>query len=187
MGRTFTKIKSRMFTRDWAAQQFGLEHAAEIAELLAKFGKYAGRRKHELIDPTTFSVVNYDEADRVVAEWTELTNSAESLAKELSADKQDAFFELVLHPIKASSILTEMYVAAAKNKLYAAQGRASANEWAKKVHELIPSRPRSVGLLQPEAGRRQMVAHDGPKAHRLHHLARTAAKQYARGERDHHS
>ena len=43
---------------------------------------------------------------RIVAEWTELTKSAESLAKELSADKQDAFFELVLHPIKASSILS---------------------------------------------------------------------------------
>ncbi len=137
MARNFSQDQVAVFTRDWAAQQFGSEHANEIAELLAKFGKYVGRRKHELIDPTTFSVVNYDEADRVVAEWTELTKSAESLAKELSADKQDAFFELVLHPIKASSILTEMYVAAAKNKLYAAQGRASTNDWAKKVRELF--------------------------------------------------
>jgi hypothetical protein len=136
-GKKLHQDQVAQFTRDWAAQQFGSDHANEIAELLAKFGKYAGRRKHELIDPTTFSVVNYDEADRVVAEWSELTKRAESLAKELSADKQDAFFELVLHPIKASSILTEMYVAAAKNKLDAAQGRASANDWAKKVRELF--------------------------------------------------
>ena len=136
-GRNMHQDQVAQFTRDWAAQQFGSDHANEIAELLAKFGKYVGRRKHELIDSTTFSVVNYDEADRVIAEWTELTKSAESLATELSADKQDAFFELVLHPIKASSILTEMYVAAAKNKLYAAQGRASDNDWAKKVRELF--------------------------------------------------
>jgi hypothetical protein len=136
-GKSFTQDQVAPFTRDWAAQQFGAEHADEIADLLAKYGKYAGRRKHELIDPTTFSVVNYDEADRVVAEWTDLTKQAEALAKELPADKQDPFFELVLHPIKASSILTEMYVAAGKNKLYAAQGRASTNDWAKKVRDLF--------------------------------------------------
>jgi Glycosyl hydrolase family 115/Gylcosyl hydrolase family 115 C-terminal domain/Glycosyl hydrolase family 67 N-terminus len=136
-GKKLTQDQVASFTRDWATQQFGSEHAAEIAELLAKFGKYAGRRKHELIDPTTFSVVNYNEGDRVVADWTELTSRAEMLSQKLPAEKQDAFFELVLHPIKASSILTEMYVAAAKNKLYAAQGRASTNDWAKKVHELF--------------------------------------------------
>ncbi len=136
-GQNLHQDQVAQFTRDWAAQQFGADHAAEIAELLATYGKYVGRRKHELIDPTTFNIVNYNEADRVVAEWTDLTKRAESLAKELSADKQDTFFELVLHPIKASSILTGMYVAAGKNKLYAAQGRSSANDWAKKVRELF--------------------------------------------------
>ncbi len=125
------------FTRDWAAQQFGPGHAAEIANLLARYGKYAGRRKHELIDPTTFSVVNYNEADRVVAEWTDLADQAEALSQKLPVPSRDAFFELVLHPIKASSILTQLYVAAAKNRFYAVQGRATANDWANKARELF--------------------------------------------------
>ena len=135
-GKKLTQDQVASFTHDWAAQQFG-SYSEVIAELLTKYGKFAGRRKHELIDATIFNIVNYDEADRVVAEWDDLAYQAESLAKNLSADQQDAFFELVLHPIKASSILTEMYVAAAKNKLYAAQGRASTNDWAKKVSELF--------------------------------------------------
>jgi Glycosyl hydrolase family 115/Gylcosyl hydrolase family 115 C-terminal domain len=136
-GKNLHQEQVSQFTRDWATQQFGSDHAAEIAELLAKYGKYVGRRKHEVLDPTTFSLVNYDEANRVLAEWTELTKQAEAVGRQLPADKQDAFFELVVHPIKASSILTEMYVAVGKNKLYAAQGRASTNDWAKKVRELF--------------------------------------------------
>jgi hypothetical protein len=125
------------FTSEWAAQQFGQQHAAEIADLLAKYGKFVGRRKHELLDPTTFSVVNYNEADRIVAEWTDLTKRADTLSQKLSADERDAFFELAVHPIKASATLTEMYVAAAKNSLYASQGRASTNEWAQRVRDLF--------------------------------------------------
>jgi hypothetical protein len=125
------------FTRDWATQQFGQEHAAEITDLLAKYSKYVGRRKHELIDPATFSVVNYNEADRIVAEWVDLTKRAEARSQKLPANQRDAFFELVLHPIKASAILTEMYVAAAKNNLYASQGRTSTNEWAQKARDLF--------------------------------------------------
>ena len=137
MARTCIKSKS---TNSPAIGQPGSsapDHSAEIAELLAKYGKYVGRRKHEVLDPTTFSLVNYDEADRVVAEWTDLTKQAEAVGEQLSADKQDAFFELVVHPIKASSILTEMYVAVGKNKLYAAQGRAGTNDLAKKVRDLF--------------------------------------------------
>ena len=50
-GKSFMQDQVAQFTRDWAAQQFGADHAAEIAELLAKYGKYVGRRKHELDRP----------------------------------------------------------------------------------------------------------------------------------------
>src|SRR5262249_29346565 len=47
-----------------------------------------------------------------------------------------AFYQLVLYPTKASANLNEMYVDAAKNALYAAQGRASANEFAERARTL---------------------------------------------------
>ena len=125
------------YIREWAEREFGPKFAPRIAALMAAYGKYAGRRKPELIDPTTFSLIDYQEADRVAAEWDALTAEAEGISTQLPANARDAFFQLILFPIKASAQVTELYSAAAKNRLYAAQGRASANDWAAKTRELF--------------------------------------------------
>jgi hypothetical protein len=133
----FTADNLQQWGERWAAQQFGPSHAKEIADVIAKYTKYNGRRKPELIDPSIFSVVNYDEADRVVGEWNTIVAKAEEIEKSLPAEYRDAYFQLVLYPTKASAVVTEMYVAAAKNRLYASQGRASANQWAARVRRLF--------------------------------------------------
>jgi hypothetical protein len=125
------------FTHEWAAQQFGAEHAGEIASMLSRYGKIVGRRKHELLNPATFSLIHYHEADRVATEFNDLVEGAEKVSRQLPENIRDAYFELVLHPIKASAIVTNLYMAAAKNKLYAAQGRSSANDMAQKVGALF--------------------------------------------------
>jgi hypothetical protein len=124
------KEKLGEFTELWAAREFGRARAAEIADLVAKTLKYNGRRKPELLEPGTYSVIDYLEADRAVADYDAIVSQAEKIERELPAEARDAFFELVLHPAKANAIVTAMYVAAAKNYLYAAQGRASANDMA---------------------------------------------------------
>jgi hypothetical protein len=55
----------------------------------------------------------------------------------LPDNARDAFFELVLFPTKACAQVNELYIAAAKNRLYASQGRASANDYAARVRELF--------------------------------------------------
>jgi hypothetical protein len=125
------------YLRLWATREFGPKHAAEIADLVAKYTKYNGRRKPELLDPDTFSLLNYGEADRVVAEWQALRERAKAISAQLPPEARDAFFELVLHPINACGIVSELYVAAAKNRLYASQGRASANDFAAKARALF--------------------------------------------------
>jgi hypothetical protein len=121
----------------WAAREFGPEHAAEIADLVAKYTQYNSRRKPELLEPETFSLVNYREADRVSDDWKSLTERAERLYAEIPAEQRDAFFELVLYPVKASAIVNEMYVAAGKNRLYATQGRVIANDFANETRALF--------------------------------------------------
>ena len=44
------------FTELWATREFGPEHAQEIAALMSAYTKFNGRRKPELVDPTTFSL-----------------------------------------------------------------------------------------------------------------------------------
>ena len=121
------------FTRGWAAREFGAECAEPIAELVTRLNQLTARRKPELLAPETYSVVNYGEGDRVLAEWQRLVREAEGWSGKLPPDRRDAFYELVLHPVKAGANVNELYVAAAKNHLYAAQGRASANQYAAEV------------------------------------------------------
>jgi Glycosyl hydrolase family 115/Gylcosyl hydrolase family 115 C-terminal domain len=125
------------FTQLWATREFGPDHAVEIADLLSTYGKYNGRRKPELIDPTTFSLTQDREAERIDEEWRTLTARAEKLNAQLPASQQPAFFELVLYPLKASAIVTEMYIAAARNNLYARQGRSIANQYADITRDLF--------------------------------------------------
>jgi hypothetical protein len=124
------------YTRMWADREFGPEYAAEIAHIISQYTKFNGRRKPELIDPETFSQTNYREADRVLGDWQAL-HQAEAIYAKLPSNMRDAFYELVLYPAKASALVTELYITAGRNRLYALQGRASTNELADKVHELF--------------------------------------------------
>jgi len=125
------------FTRRWAEREFGPAHAKDIADIIAKYTQYNGRRKPELLAPDTYSLVNYQEAENVVADFKTITFKAEKIYRQLPEAKRDAFYELVLFPTKASALVNELYLAAAKNALYARQGRASANDMAAKTRTLF--------------------------------------------------
>jgi hypothetical protein len=125
------------YSRMWAQREFGPKYAPEIADIISKYTKYNGRRKPELLEPDTFSLVNYQEADRVVADWQTITHEAEHIYNLLPEDKRDAFFQLVLYPVKASAQVTELYVTVGKNRLYVSQGRASANAYGAKARALF--------------------------------------------------
>jgi len=135
--RRWPKEKLGEFTRLWAEREFGSDHAKEIADIVSTYLKYAGRRKPELLDPETFSLVGFREAERVEADFEALVSRAERLQKQIPRAAQDAYFELVLHPAKAYARVLELYIAAGRNRLYAAQGRASANRQADRVKQLF--------------------------------------------------
>lgn len=116
------------FTREWSKRQFGPEYATEIADIISKYTKYNGRRKTESLSPTTYSLINYREAETVVEDFKTITAKAEEIYKKLPAAKRDAFYQMVLFPTKSSSIVNELYLAAGKNMLYAKQKRAATND-----------------------------------------------------------
>jgi hypothetical protein len=131
------KDNLKEFTELWAAREFGPEHAAEIADIVTKYTQYNGRRKPEQLEPNTFNLLNYQEAERVYSDWKSLTERAEKVSQQLPEDKRDAYFELVLHPVKASAIVNELYITVGRNHLYATQGRVSTNDLARDARNLF--------------------------------------------------
>jgi hypothetical protein len=133
----WTADNINQYTRDWAAREFGEAHADHIALLISRYTKFNGRRKPELLEPTTYSLLNYNEADRIVNEFNDAAKEADALYQMLPKESRDAFDQLVRFPIKACAQVNELYVAAGKNALYASQGRVSANDQAAEVERLF--------------------------------------------------
>ncbi|WP_020605399.1 glycosyl hydrolase 115 family protein [Spirosoma spitsbergense] len=126
------------YTEKWATAQFGKQHARDIANLLAKYAKYNARRKPELLDANTYSLAT-GEWKTVVDEYTELLKKAEQVDNALPADYKDAYFQLVLHPIKACANLYAMYYNVALNKDAYQHREKETNLYADKVKELYAS------------------------------------------------
>ncbi|WP_114792642.1 glycosyl hydrolase 115 family protein [Niabella yanshanensis] len=120
----------------WAGKQFGNTWATQIGKIMKKYAVYASRRKPELLEAKTYSIENYDEANRIANEWNSLLKEAQALNEKMPATHKDAFYELVLHPVKAYGNLQNMYIALAWNQYYAKQNNSLANRYANEVKEL---------------------------------------------------
>ncbi|HEX3124093.1 MAG TPA: glycosyl hydrolase 115 family protein, partial [Rhodanobacteraceae bacterium] len=125
------------YPSEWAAEQFGAGNAPEIGAILTRYTQYNARRKPELLAPDTYSLANFGEADRVLGEWNALVERTQRIGATLPAAYRDAWYELVAYPVLASANLNAMYVAAARNRLFAAQGRREANDQAAEVARLF--------------------------------------------------
>jgi len=120
----------------WAAQQFDSANAIRIGNVLRSYAQYSARKKPELLSAETYSLNNYNEAEQVTASWKLLRDEAEKIGHSLPAASQDAYFQLVLHPVKAMTNLHEMYFAQALNQRYASKKTERANFYAKEVSRL---------------------------------------------------
>ena len=115
---------------EWAEKQFGSEVAEDAAKVIDRYGFLTARRKYESVDSATYSVLNYNEADTILAEWKELSDAAQAIYDKLDADAQVGFFELVLHPVLAGYTVQQIHIYAGKNNVYSNQWRNSANDMA---------------------------------------------------------
>ncbi|WP_417941184.1 glycosyl hydrolase 115 family protein [Flavobacterium sp. RS13.1] len=125
------------FTQLWATREFGEEYGAEIADILSKYGKFNGRCKPESLNASTYSLIHYNEFETVVADYNAIRERAEAIYDKLPQEKRDAFYQIVLFPVKACAIVNELYFSAAKNQLYASQKRSSTNEMALRTRKLF--------------------------------------------------
>ena len=125
------------YTVDWAARQFGERFATEIAHILTEYTRYNSRRKPEMLTPETYSLTNYREWERVAQDYNRLAEQSSAIYAALPAEYRDAYYQLVQYPVEASANLNDLYYTVARNRLYAAQGRASTNALADRAEALF--------------------------------------------------
>ncbi|KAI0354264.1 hypothetical protein OH77DRAFT_1426329 [Trametes cingulata] len=127
------------FVVQWAEREWDLspQDAGTVAGLIHNVTRHNMRRKPELLNSTTYSLVNYREAENVVAELQSMVAVSTQLYNKLPSDAKASFFQLVHHPILATTTLTQMWVSAGINNLRASQARLSANDYANQVESLF--------------------------------------------------
>ena len=117
----------------WATREFGAQYATSITSVLERYGMYAARRKYELLNPTTYSVLNYNEADAVLAQWAQLASDAQAIYNKLDSEWQASYYEMILQPVLGGQVVTQIYIGAAKNVHFLQQKRNSANTVAQSI------------------------------------------------------
>jgi hypothetical protein len=122
---------------DWltgfAARNFDEEHAQTISDIMDEYGFLANMRKFEWVEPSSYSVLNYEEADRILARWEALAEKATEVNSALPAAQQPAFYQVVLNRVLAGANFVDIQIAGARNIIYAQMGRNSANRWMQRV------------------------------------------------------
>lgn len=128
------------YPRRWAAATFGAAQADAIGAIVTDYGRYAARRKPELIDQNSFPLggVTATELDggefgAMVAEWDALEQRMLAVRAQLSPDQLDAYYQLVEHPVAAMANLYRLYYAAAWNQRLTRSNDARANYFADQV------------------------------------------------------
>ncbi|KAF9872036.1 hypothetical protein CkaCkLH20_10373 [Colletotrichum karsti] len=125
------------FYQSMAEVNFGQDLTKAVADVWQKYDRLAALRRHEHIEPTTFSLLHHNEAENVVGRWQSLLEAAETIHQHAPEEHKAAIFQTVLHPVKASYIFTKLQVTLGRNQLYARQRRNTANKLAREVLDLF--------------------------------------------------
>ncbi|KAI0339135.1 hypothetical protein BDW22DRAFT_1336794 [Trametopsis cervina] len=127
------------FVESWAQREFDLsaKDALSVSHIIQNVTRWNNRRKPELLNSTTYSLTNYREADTMLADWKATSDASTAIYNSLSSDKKPAFFELVHHPVLASSTVANMWISAGFNNLRTSQARIVANNYADEVESLF--------------------------------------------------
>lgn len=119
------------FLRGWAAANFGPDQADAIASVLGKYYLLNGQVKPEHLLSAHFSFdPENDEAARRMADYLALMHQADAINDLLPAPQRDAYYELVLYPVRCSAWANVKILAAQRSQLLAARHDSAANAYA---------------------------------------------------------
>lgn len=134
--------KTKEYTRAWVQSLFGSyvtgQQAEKIAWVLEESVRLHSQRRAEALNDAVYHPAHYGEADRMLKWADALEAQNEELMDALAGTPcADGYFSTIYYPAAGIANLLKMHLYAAKNHLYAAQGRAAANWYGEKMRECI--------------------------------------------------
>jgi hypothetical protein len=127
------------FLVTWARTKFGNWHAYEVAAIMDEYYHLGFARKPEHLQwnfanedhkPTALTAFDYgDEVQQRIDAYDALKEHVDRVYQQCPTPLKDAFYELVVYPVRASALANRRYFSFEKAREYLAQGRASASEW----------------------------------------------------------
>jgi hypothetical protein len=115
---------------DFLCNIFGEQYRSDFTDIETTYFREAFKRKPEFMERSTdteFSVGNYNEADRRLAEYKRIADKAELILQGMDAEARVAFYQLVYYNVKGAELVNQMTLNAQKNREYVSQQRASAD------------------------------------------------------------
>ncbi len=96
--------KAMEFIEEWAGRTFGKDYAKEIAEVQKEYYRLTQQVKSEHIDRVSFSK---QEQDQRLADYKTIVDKADGVYKQLPPEYKDAFYQLILYPVKSASLMNQ--------------------------------------------------------------------------------
>ncbi|RMZ48543.1 hypothetical protein CA14_009459 [Aspergillus flavus] len=118
-----------------ATRDFGEKYADQIATALMEYSHLAGLRKFEMLEPTTYSILNFREAEHVLDQWRTLADKAQEIQQSLPSERRDACYHLLSYPATAGFNYYQTIIGQGRNRQYSFERRNSANLVAGQVLE----------------------------------------------------
>ena len=137
----------------WAARQFGGPAAGPIAQIMTEYYDLAFERRPEFmgfgqVEPirpnriSDYVRTGGEEAERRLERYAAIVRQAEALAATMPPDRADAFFQLVLYPVRGAASLNERILKLDIAAVHAKASRADMNALAaqaRAAHQRIVS------------------------------------------------
>ena len=132
----------RPYLKRWAADNFGEDRAAEIADIMWRYYKLAFDRNPEFmawstafpetaVSQTEFNMLDFgDENARRVEAYGDIMRRAKALMAKMPTDRKPAFYQLVQYPVEAAGNMNIRQLSLDKTITYGLQRRESANAYA---------------------------------------------------------
>ncbi|GAB1209748.1 hypothetical protein APSETT445_008529 [Aspergillus pseudonomiae] len=123
-----------LYLKALATRDLGDKYSEQIASALMEYSHLAGLRKFEMLELTTYSILNFREAEQVLDQWRKLATKTQEIQQSLPSERHNACYHLLTYPATAGFNYYQTILGQGKNRQYSFERRNSANMVAGEEH-----------------------------------------------------